>query len=116
MTPLTDTNYKDVLNSHFESGEIVVCGITPTSNCSQCAANQKTAELYMEKNPVNNIRFCFVDYSKYDILNNYYQLHDMIQYPKIIVFYGSWDVKEFIEGVLTLDKLEEINSKSPIKP
>jgi hypothetical protein len=115
MTPLTDENYKEILNAHFDAGEIAICGITPTPTCPQCQATQKSAEMFMTKHPNSNIRFCFVDYAKYNVLQNYYQIHEMNEYPKFVVFYGNWDDKDFFEGKLSVDMIERIAAKLPPK-
>ena len=116
MTPLTDDNYKDVLNDHFSRSEIVICGISPNpAKCEECVATQENAMKFFSSNPDSNIRFCFVDYTKYNALQNYYEIHQMNNYPKVIVFYGNWDDKEFIEGRITLERFEEISKKSVSK-
>lgn len=112
MIPLTDKNYMDVINEFFLKKETVIIGITPTLSCSVCLQNKDNLEKFFKINPETKINFCFLDYSKYDVLQNYSELNSMTCYPKIIIFYGSWDNTEFIQGLLTTEKLNEINKKS----
>lgn len=115
ITALTDENYKDVLNDHFSRSEIVVCGITVNpEKCEDCAATKENAEKFFAQHPTSNIRFCMVDYSRHNALQNYHEIHSMDNYPKVIVFYGNWDDKEFIEGRITFEKFEEISKKLPL--
>lgn len=111
MQELTDYNYQEVIEKYFLTGNIVLVGITPTPGCPECIANHETATKFFEKHPTSKLKFCFVDYSKYDILQNYYEIHQMTLYPKMIIFYGCWENKEFMEGRFTLEKLEQIEQK-----
>lgn len=105
---LTDENYIKILENHFDEQQIVCCGITTNIECSSCIQVQQNIERFQKKYPLVTLNFYYVEYVKYDILQEYHQLERMTEYPKIIVFYGGWDKKEFIEGIITVSELAAI--------
>lgn len=88
--------------------KIVICAIVISLNCSNCIEYKRNIEIFNKNNPNNNLSFYFIEYAKYDILQNYYQLNNLMEYPKVIIFRGNWDDKEFLEGPVSVDELEEI--------
>ena len=112
MHEITDITYRDILTNDFHNGKTVVVGISTSIMCANCRTTKSNIESLIKKYPKNNLEFYYVDYTKYDILQGYYQLNPFVDYPKSIVFYGSWEDKDFMEGVITEDKLEYIYQKS----
>jgi hypothetical protein len=108
MIELTPDNYQGILDSHFEKDETVFVGISPSPTCEECKANMMTAQSYLEKHPETKLNFYFVNYSKYDILQSYYQFQKMVQYPKIVIFRGNWEDKDFFEGRFTEEQLKTL--------
>lgn len=106
--PLTDENYKTILDEHFKKGHTVFCSISTNIRCSNCMAFKRNIETFTKQHPNNKVFFYYIEFAKYDILQNYYQLNNFMEYPKTIVFYGKWDKKIFVEGPISVEELEEI--------
>ena len=111
MQPLTDINYKTIIENHFKNSKIVFCAIVSSLKCSNCITVKSNISYFNKKHPYNNIEFYYIEYTKYDMLQHYYQLTRLMEYPKIIVYYGDWENIEFYEGVITIEELEDIHFK-----
>ena len=111
MIEFNDDNYLDILNKHFDNNDTVVCLISPRKSCSNCVSTIANIEKFNSKNP-DKIFFYYIDYTKYDMLQSYYELTRLLEYPHSIVFYGNWEDKEFLEGVITVRQLESILNKA----
>lgn len=105
---LNETNYQEILDNHFKYNDIVFCSIVTSSNCPSCQKVNQNIKKINEKYPQHNISFYHVRYTETDILQNYPEIHEMRYYPKIIIFYGSWEKKKFANGVLSMMELEEL--------
>ena len=109
---LTDENYLTEIENCFLKNQTVICLISDNPKCENCVKMRFHIEELCKIEPENDLQFFYVDYVKYDILQNYHQLNNLNVYPKSIVFYGSWDKKEFFEGAIPVKTLLEINRKS----
>jgi hypothetical protein len=112
MLEIKEINYKSILDNHFANGDIVVCAVVANPNCFSCITNGKNINNFRLQYPKNNIHFYFVDYVKSNILQNYSEFSQISAYPKIIIFDGSWDKKEFLGGVIPVNKLEQLFKSS----
>ena len=108
MNVLTDENYKDILENHFKKNDIVICGVTPTPGCPDCMATHQNAQIFATQHPNIHMNFYLIDASKYDCLQSFYEFTLMNIYPKIVIYQGSWDNKDFVEGRISVKKFEEI--------
>jgi len=106
--PLTNENYEAILENHFKNEHIVFCSISTNIKCSNCRAFKRNIDIFNEKHNNVKIFFYYIEYSKYDILQHYYQLNNFMEYPKTIIFYGEWNKKFFVEGPISVEELEEI--------
>ena len=109
MMPLDERNYKEVLDQYFLEGNIVVCSITASKTCKRCATNKITIMDFIRECPLTNIRFCQIDYATTGVLQDYYELEQLMDYPKSIIFNGSWDDRLFLEGIISISQLRELN-------
>lgn len=112
MKALTNENYLNILNSHFKKSETVVCAITSSLTCPNCKKNKQNIIKFFETYENSKLKFYYVEYAKYDILQDYPEFDSLTYYPKTVVFYGNWKDTEFYEGVLTEEQLIGIHKNS----
>jgi hypothetical protein len=105
---LNEDNYQELLDNHFKKGDIVFCAIVTGTNCASCQRNSENIKKINEQYPNNNVIFYHVRYTETDILQNYPEINKMRLYPKIIIFYGSWNKRKFVNGILTAEQLEKL--------
>lgn len=112
MIELTKNNYEQVLNDCFNRNKTALVGIA-TPGCKNCEITQSNISQFQSIYPINELEFFFIDYSKGEnILQHYIELYPLLEYPKTIVYYGSWNRREFLEGIISYQELERIESKS----
>lgn len=112
MTYLNEKNYINILEYHFKNNDVVVCIITPSIYCPNCQETKRIIDEFNNEYPDSNIKFYFVDYSKTDILQHYFEFNQLLIYPKFVVFYGNWENKDFFQGVMEFKQLKIIYERT----
>jgi len=108
---ITEGNCNRILNKHFKNNDVVLCFIMVSKHCKGCRSTKKNVEKLFEKYPSTNLHFYYSDYASDDLFSEYYQMDEMIEFPKIIIFYGSRDKTEFFEGSLSFEHFEFMHKK-----
>ena len=109
MIELHDTNYQEILNNHFNEKKTVMVFIT-VPKCENCNIMRNNIIEFLNNQESNDYAFYYVDYTKTSLFQNYSGLYPLLEYPKTIVFYGSWADMEFLEGVISIETLKRIFS------
>jgi len=112
MKELHEKNYEMILNNHFTNNETIICSIVANPNCFSCLTNKKNISYLTAKYPKNDLYFYYIDYVESNILQNYPEMNQITAYPKIIIFSGSWEKREFCGGIIPIEKLESLFKKT----
>lgn len=111
MIELTDATYKEFVEDFFRNNKKPLVIFYGSPNCINC---KKTIEFYNEfvTQHANVIEFAYMNYTLNHILDREFgEFYNMYEYPKTVIFYNMED-KDFMQGLVTVDKMLEIKSKS----
>lgn len=108
---LNEENCESIIEEHFKNNEVFICTITIGNHCKSCKETKKNIETFLEQYPSTKLHFYITDYRTDNLFSKYYQLHEMNEYPKIIIFYGSKDKVGFLEGEISFEHFVDIHEK-----
>ncbi len=109
MIQSTDKTIEADINQFLKQKKIVlvICG----SNCKNCKTTKKNIETFEKENPSSNLAIIGMDSTTEDkIESSYYQIHEMNEYPKSVVYHRRMDSISFVEGVVSTHKLKELSN------
>lgn len=108
MIQLNDDNFNSTLSSLFREGKTAVV-FYGSPNCPDC---KKTMNNYKSIDTYSNKAFYFyVDMTECWIPENKYpELDSLTQYPKTMIFNGSFSDVEFRQGEFTVENFNEFQN------
>lgn len=112
MIFLHDNNYKETLTDilSLQSTCIVMIG---KKYCENCMKTHSNISRFKHTNQHNNfLCFCIDDYSNHELKSKTFEFNRMTEYPFTVVYYGSFETKEFYEGIITEEILSHIDERS----
>jgi hypothetical protein len=108
---LNEENCASIIEEHFKNNEVFICTITMGDKCKSCKETRKNIETFLEQYPLTKLHFYTIDHRTDNLFSEYYQLYEMIEYPRIILFYGSKDKVGFLEGAISFEHFVDIHEK-----
>jgi thiol-disulfide isomerase/thioredoxin len=111
MIELTDTTYHSFIEKFFQENPghplVVFYGSPSCDGCKKTLENYHSFVKSMEGK--QTVEFAFMNYTINHVMDrDYGEFYNMYEYPKTVIFNGSLEDKEFMQGVVTLDKMLEI--------
>ncbi len=108
MIQITDSNYEKIIKGYIAKGNIVVA-MSGTKTCDNCIKSQQIIGDYQNTVDASKVSFVYMNNSFDFALESMYQMEELNEYPKTVI-YTTWLKKDFVEGVITLDKIKEIEA------
>jgi hypothetical protein len=93
----------------------IVIAMSGSKYCYGCKITKQNIDKFVLSNPLHNLSFISIDNNEDDKLESqYYQLNEMDEYPKSVIYYGEIDNIGFKEGIITEQDLEDYNNSKRI--
>lgn len=93
------------------SGGKIVIAMSGNKNCATCQLTRHNMMKFIDNNPSHRLGFISIDNVENDKLESqYYQMHEMNEYPKTVIYYGNINTISFNEGLITEQKLSDYNN------
>lgn len=114
MKRLDDTNYEKHLTKIFENGvhgtpTYVFYGSPSCEACKKTMENVRTFVMKMQGNSIS--MFHYVNMLESSMPEKmHYEIHQLNEYPKTVVYFGNFSNTQFLEGVVTVEKMKEIEN------
>lgn len=110
MTVSTNASLESDIKSMLSDGKIVIA-MSGNKNCATCQLTRHNVMKFISDNPEHRLGFISIDNVENDGLESqYYQLHEMNEYPKTVVYYGKINNIGFNEGLITEQNLNDYNT------
>lgn len=99
----------DITQQLLEHDTVIV--MSGSKQCMNCQLTRQNIIQFLSSHITNSLSFISVDNSVNDLLESrYYQLNELDEYPKTVIYNGSINNVSFREGIITVEDLENYNT------
>ena len=110
MVSSSDITLEDDILAQLSDGKTVIA-MSGSKQCSNCQLTRHHIMQFIETHPTHSLGFISIDNSENDLLESkYYQLNELDEYPKTVIYYGSMNITGFRDGIITVEDLEKYNT------
>ena len=112
ISKLDNDNFDSTLTSIFEGGSVAVV-FYGTENCFNCQQTIDNIYFVLGKGNDSNTFFFHIDALECWIPEERYsEISEMMEYPRTIVYHGSFVDPDFYEGVVSIERIKEFQNLS----
>ena len=113
MIELNDDYFDDYLSERLhpdvQKTVVIFYGSKSCKNCKETMENIS----HLNLNPDDKMELAYMDNTINGIMDvKYPEFYEMSEYPKTVIHYGDINNTEFLEGVVSVEKLKHIQEKA----
>ena len=106
----TNKTLESDIKKLLSDGKIVIV-MSGNKQCVNCQLTRHNVMKFIDGNPTHRLGFISLDNIEHDKLESqYYQINELNEYPKTVIYYGKIENTGFNEGVITEQNLVEYNN------